>query len=84
MMIRIFDWDFYFKEKSKLWISEHRNVLPVFIFVPMKVLVSLYPYENTDKNFFLLGTLQYMSPDVILVPPMGYGPEVYSYQNERE
>ncbi|CAF3618392.1 unnamed protein product [Rotaria sp. Silwood1] len=23
-----------------------------------------------------VGTLQYMSPDVILVPPMGYGPEV--------
>ena len=22
------------------------------------------------------GTLQYMSPDVVLVPPMGYGPEV--------
>ena len=23
-----------------------------------------------------IGTLQYMSPDVVLVPPMGYGPEV--------
>ncbi len=23
-----------------------------------------------------VGTLQYMSPDVVLVPPMGYGPEV--------
>jgi len=25
-----------------------------------------------------VGTLQYMSPDVVLVPPMGYGPEVNS------
>jgi mitogen-activated protein kinase kinase kinase 6 len=25
---------------------------------------------------FDAGTLQYMSPDVVLVPPMGYGPEV--------
>jgi hypothetical protein len=36
------------------------------------------------KTLFFLGTLQYMCPDVILVPPMGYGPEVYSYQKERE
>jgi len=66
-----------FTEKSKLLILVHQNVLLVFNFVQKIVSVSRFLFNNIWNNWvILLGTLQYMSPDVVLVPPMGYGPEV--------
>jgi hypothetical protein len=69
-------WIFNIVEKSKLQILEHRNDWLVFSFVQKIVLVGISVFYNIKSNILYLGTLQYMSPDVVLVPPMGYGPEV--------
>lgn len=62
--------------RSKLPILEHRNDWLVFNCVQKIVLVRASFLFITEVTVECLGTLQYMSPDVVLVPPMGYGPEV--------
>lgn len=70
---------FFFSVKSKSLILAPRNVSPVYNCARRTVLVrNCFQREKFFISFITLvsGTLQYMSPDVVLVPPMGYGPEV--------
>lgn len=67
--------------KSKLPILERRNDWLAFNCVQKIVLVrTRFSLLIRKDNLRCLGTLQYMSPDVVLVPPMGYGPEVSSFE----
>ena len=47
------------------------------------MLVRLFSKEDSHNKYpFLQGTIQYMCPDVVLVPPTGYGPAVCDLQNK--
>ncbi|CAF4099468.1 unnamed protein product, partial [Rotaria sp. Silwood2] len=61
----------------------HRDIKSANILINLRGEIKIADFGTSKRLAGLhlctegsVGTLQYMSPDVVLVPPMGYGPEV--------